>query len=410
MTNSLAFDANAALPAPAAPALPAARALPAAPGGAASPFPDGREPRILLVDDEPINIKVARKYLAAAGYREFCSASSAAEVLPLMIRAEPDVVLLDVVMPGLSGLDLLAAIRSDEHLTHIPIIMLTARENRDTKLQALELGATDFLAKPVDPSELVPRVRSALLTKAHRDHLRSYAANLERLVKERTAQLEASRKSVIHCLARAAEFRDDDTGRHVIRVGRYAGVIARQLGWTATDVETLEQAAQLHDVGKIGIPDAILSKPDKLTPGEFEIVQKHCGFGKRVFETLTESEGAALRRHTELGDRILAGSGSAVLEMAARIALTHHERWDGSGYPIGLAGEDIPLEGRITAVADVFDALSTRRSYKPAFPLDKCFAILDEGRAKHFDPRILDAFFAARDEVIAVQIRYAEVG
>jgi cyclic di-GMP phosphodiesterase len=379
------------------------------PAMTASPVGDGRSARILLVDDEPLNIKVARKHLIAAGYKNFCSTSNAVEVLPLIIRAEPDVVLLDVVMPTFSGLDLLATIRADPELAHIPVVMLTALEDRETKLKALELGATDFLAKPVDPCELIPRVRNALLIKAHHDHLRSHAANLERLVAERTAQLEASRQDIIHCLARAAEFRDDDTGRHVTRVGCYAGVIARQLGWDSKSVTVIEQAAQLHDVGKIGIPDAILTKPGKLSPQEVELVQKHCGFGKTIFESLTDAEWSVLSRHTEVGERILANRGSSVLEMAARIALTHHERWDGSGYPIGLAGEDIPLEGRITAVADVFDALSTRRSYKPAFPRETCFAILEKGRGEHFDPRILDAFFAAKERIVEIQIRYAEV-
>jgi putative two-component system response regulator len=370
---------------------------------------DARHARILIVDDEPINVKVASKYLLAAGYANCYSTSSAAEVLPLMVREEPDVVLLDIIMPQFNGLDLLAAIRADAQLAHIPVIMLTAIEDRATKLQALELGATDFLGKPVDPSEMVPRVRNALLIKAHSDQLRNQAANLEQLVKQRTAQLEASRQNVIHCLARAAEFRDDDTGRHVIRVGQYAGVIARGLGWSESAVETIEQAAQLHDVGKIGVPDAILGKPSKLTPQEFELMQRHCGFGKSVFESLTESDATTFRRHAELGERILGGCDSPVLDMAARIALTHHERWDGSGYPIGLAKEDIPIEGRITAVADVFDALSTRRPYKPAFPLEKCFEILREGRGGHFDPTVLDAFFAARDEIVSIQIRHAEV-
>jgi putative two-component system response regulator len=379
------------------------------PGPSESPFPDKRPPRILLVDDEPINLQVARKYLMSAGYREFYFATHPSDVLPLVIREEPDVILLDVVMPKFNGLDLLAAIRSDSRRAHIPVLMLTALEDRETKVKALELGATDFLSKPVDPSELIPRVRNALLIKAHHDHLLSHTANLERLVKERTAQLQASHQNIIHCLARAAEFRDDDTGRHVLRVGRYAGIIARRLGWDAGDVETIEQAAQLHDVGKIGIPDAILGKPGKLTSQEFETIQKHCGFGKRVFESLTEPEWTAYRRHTELGDRILAGCESSVLHMAARIALTHHERWDGAGYPIGLKGEDIPLEGRITAVADVFDALSTRRIYKPAFPLEKCFAILEDGRGSHFDPQVLDAFFAVREQIVTIQIRYADV-
>lgn len=375
----------------------------------ASPFPDGRPPRILLVDDEPINIKIVRKYLAAAGYTDFLWTSNAAEVLPLLIRAEPDVALLDIVMPNFSGLDLLAAIRADTQLAHTPIVMLTALEDRQTKCQALALGATEFLAKPVDPSELVSRVRNVLLVKAHQDGLRERADDLERMVRERTAQLEASHQNIIHCLARAAEFRDDDTGRHVLRVGCYAGIIARELGWDEAAAESLAQAAQLHDVGKIGIPDSILRKPGKLSPEEFELIQKHTGFGKRVFESLTDTEQSAWRKHAELGQAILGGCATLVLETAAQIALTHHERWDGTGYPIGLAGENIPIAGRITAVADVFDALSTKRSYKPAFPLEKCFAILEEGRGTHFDSRVLDAFFAAKEQIVKIQIRYAEV-
>jgi putative two-component system response regulator len=368
-----------------------------------------RAQRILLVDDEPINIKAVRKYLSVAGYTDFHSTCNAAEVLPMMIRTDPDVVLLDIVMPGFSGLDLLGAIRSDPEMANIPVVMLTAVEDRGIKHQALELGATDLLSKPVDPSELVLPVRNALLAKSHHDHLKHYATEMERLVRQRTAQLEASRQNIIHCLVRAAECRDDDTGRHVLRVGRYAGIIAARLGWDEASVAMIEQAAQLHDVGKIGVPDAILVKPSKLTVEEFELMQKHCGYGKRVFESIDDGERRTLERHAEMGERILAGCDSTVLDMAARIALTHHERWDGSGYPVGLAGEDIPLEGRITAVADVFDALSTRRPYKPAFPLEKCFHILEEGRASHFDSNILDAFFQARAEIIAVQIQYAEV-
>jgi putative two-component system response regulator len=368
-----------------------------------------RAARILIVDDEPLNIRVTQKYLSAAGYSDFDSTSVAADVLPLMIRDTPDLVLLDIIMPNVDGLDLLAAIRSSSSLRHIPVIMLTAVEDRDVKCRALELGATDFLAKPVDRSELVSRVRTVLLAKAHHDHLKNYTIELERVVKERTAQLEASRQNIIHCLARAAEFRDDETGRHVLRVGRYAAIIARQLGWDPESTEMLEQAAQLHDVGKIGVPDAVLLKPGKLTAEEFELMQKHTGYGKRAFESLSDVEWSTWRRHAQLGNDILSGCGSSVLDAAAQIALTHHERWDGSGYPLGLAGADIPIEGRITAVADVFDALSTKRCYKPAFPLEKCFAILEEGREKHFDPNVLDAFVAARQQIVDIQIRFADV-
>ena len=234
--------------------------------------------------------------------------------------------------------------------------------------------------------------------------MEQYSHELEAEVLRRTAELARSRQEVIHCLARAAEFRDDDTGRHVFRVGRYARLIGEQMGWQGERLNMLEQAAQLHDIGKIGIPDSILLKPGKLGPEELEIMQKHAGFGKRIMETLPEHESNVLRSHTELGSRLLQETDSPILALAATISLSHHEKFDGSGYPLGMAGEDIPIEGRITAVADVFDALSSKRPYKPPYPLQKCFDILEEGRAKHFDPNVLDAFFRCREQIIRTQM------
>jgi putative two-component system response regulator len=209
--------------------------------------------------------------------------------------------------------------------------------------------------------------------------------------------------------ARAAEFRDDDTGRHVCRVGRYARLIGAELGWKGEQLEMLEQAAQLHDIGKIGIPDSILLKPGKLGPEEMEIMQKHSAFGKTITQSLPNNEMNLLRGHAELGSKLLQSTESPILAMAATIAISHHEKFDGTGYPLGLAGEDIPLPGRITAVADVFDALSSKRPYKPPFPAEKCFDLLREGRGTHFDPKVLDAFLNCRKEIIEVQIRFADI-
>ncbi len=214
---------------------------------------------------------------------------------------------------------------------------------------------------------------------------------------------------MIYCLARAAEFRDDDTGQHVYRVGRYARLIAENLGWKGQQLDTFEQAAQLHDIGKIGIPDAILLKPGKLTPEEFEIMQKHSGYGKKITQSLRSHDLNVLGDHTTLGARLLDATDSPILTLAATIAISHHEKWDGSGYPLGLASEDIPIEGRITAVADVFDALSSKRPYKPPFPLDKCFQILEEGRGKHFDAKVLDAFFSRRSDIVRIQLEHADI-
>lgn len=364
--------------------------------------------RIMVVDDEPLMIEVVRAHLQSAGYRNLLSTDSAASVLWNVISDRPDVLLLDLHMPHLSGLNILREIRRDPRLAHTPVIVLTASTDPDERLQALHLGATDFLQKPVQGAELRARLRNILMAKAYQDQLRDQSESLEQAVRQRTAEVEASRREVIHCLARAAEFRDDDTGRHVLRVGRYARIVGAELGLEDATLEMLEQAAQLHDIGKIGIADEILLKPGKLTPEEFDRMQRHCNLGQGIVQPMNKAETLASHRHPELGARILEAGRSHVLRLAQRIALTHHERWDGTGYPLGLAGEDIPLEGRITAVADVFDALSTKRPYKPAFPIDKCLAIMEEGRGTQFDPRVLDAFMHCREQIVQAQIECAE--
>ncbi|MEX0704485.1 MAG: HD domain-containing phosphohydrolase [Planctomycetales bacterium] len=387
-----------------APIAPATIARPAGEGpGPAALF----QSRILIVDDESLNIDVVRGYLEMAGYRNIRTTDHSLDALPLVRSFRPDLVLLDIHMPGLSGLEILRAIRTDPELSTLPVVILTASSTSRNKLEVLEGGATDLLAKPVHKSELLARLRNVLAVKAYQDRLCRYSEELEEAVRERTADLEESRLELIRCLARAAEFRDDDTGHHIVRVGRYARIIGTELGLPAARLDVLEPAAQLHDVGKIGIPDAILLKPGRLTPEEFELMQKHCGFGKKIVDPLPSREAEQVRGHAELGARIMDGR-SPILELARQIALTHHERWDGGGYPLGLAGEDIPLEGRITAVADVFDALSSKRCYKPAFPFEKCFRILEEGRGTQFDPAVLDAFLARREDVVRIQIDLAD--
>ena len=255
----------------------------------------------------------------------------------------------------------------------------------------------------MNAAELVVRVRNALLVKAHHDHLKNYARDLEHQVRQRTAELAASRLELIHCLARAAEYRDNETGRHVIRVGRYAEIIARQLGLDDETVELIEHAAPLHDMGKVGIPDAILLKPGKLSPDEFEIMQKHCRLRQADLRAHVPGRVADVQvAHVPGRDDHGRAQARRSSPWPAKIALTHHEKWDGTGYPLGLSGEDIPLAGRITAVADVFDALSSKRPYKPAFPLDRCFAIMEEGRGTHFDPKVVDAFLACREAIVEV--------
>lgn len=365
--------------------------------------------KILLIDDEPANVKIIQKYLREFGYSRSHGLSDPTLAMQVIEAEQPDVIILDVVMPKISGLDLLAKIRTDSHFAHLPILILTASCDRETRLSAIDRGATDFLSKPVDPMELIPRVRNAIMMKKYQDSLRQYAEKLAIAVRQRTAELEASRKDVIHCLARAAELRDDDTGHHVLRVGHYSALIARAMGFSAEYCDMMEQAAQLHDIGKIGIPDEILLKPGRLDPEQYERMQRHVGLGKKIIEPFHAADWEAIKHHVSVGQMVLDRSRSPLMKMASAIAISHHERWDGSGYPLGLAGEDIPLEGRIVAVADVFDALSSKRHYKKAIPIARCFTIIEEESGKHFDPQIVSVFLTLRKEIAEIQLRYADV-
>ncbi len=365
--------------------------------------------KIMVVDDEKTNILAVQHHLKKEGYQHFITTTKSREAMELLRHQKPDVLLLDIRMPEISGLDILRAKGLDSSLEHVPVIILTAATDPATKRLALDLGATDFLTKPVDPNDLAPRVKNALVVKKHYDQKADEAARLEEVVRRRTAEVIQSREQLILSLARAAEHRDNETGNHVLRVGRFAGIIARELGWSESQVEMIERAAPLHNVGKIGVPDHILFKPGKLEPQEFDTIKKHCGWGKQIIEPYSNQESRVVQSHARLGESILHVRSSAMLMMASRIAQTHHEWWNGSGYPLGLAGEDIPLEGRIVAVADVYDALSTKRPYKDAFPRQKCFEILNGLRERQFDPRILDAFFARVHDIIAIQLELLDI-
>jgi len=356
--------------------------------------------KIMIVDDEESNILMLRKYLKEAGYKNIIHTDDSRLAVDLICGEHPDVLLLDVMMPNVTGLDILAEIMDLPAFERLPVLVLSASTEREIKQTALELGATDFLAKPIDRQDLLPRVRNALMAKSFRDQLARYAEHLEDEVVKRTADLEDSRREVVYCLARAGEFRDDCTGQHVARVGRYVGVLARQLNYRGAPIELLELAAQLHDVGKIGIPDSVLKKAGKLETEEFDLMKRHCEMGTKIMTPGASPEADVVRQNVAMGPSFLRECKSPLMTLAARIAATHHERWDGSGYPLGLSGESIPIEGRMTAVADVFDSLGSARPYKPAFPLTKCLRILEEGRGKHFDPKVLDAFFACLGEIL----------
>ena len=364
-----------------------------------------KQARIILVDHEPLSVIRICQHLKEAGYTQLITTSSAANALELIRSERPDVVLLDINTPEISGMEILYAMGMDPDLQSVPVLVLMAVADSVVRRKALALGASDFLDKPVDADELLPRIRNATILKHHFDMVAGESAHPGQYVERRVRQLEATHQQLILTLARAAEHREHETGNHVLRVGRYSAIIAAELGYSRGQLAMLEQAAQLHDVGKIGIPDSILFKTGRFDPDEYELVQKHCVLGRQIIEPISRRNSAILQSHTRRGESLLHFRSSPMLMLAAKIAQTHHEKWDGSGYPLGLSGTDIPLEGRIVSVADVFDTLSGSRSYKKQFSREQCFDILEASRGRHFDPRVLDAFFRRSREIVDTQLQ-----
>lgn len=367
-----------------------------------------RDAKILIIDDEELVIRVVRRFLVSDGYQNFTTITDPRQALAEIERVQPDVVLLDIMMPNITGLDLLKVRKKVPHLQPIPFIILSATSDNQIKRQALELGATDFLGKPVDPSDLILRVQNALIVKHHYDYVSNYATELEGQVRLRTQQIEKSREQIIHCLARAAEYRDNETGEHVMRVGKYCSVIANQLGFNEEYCRQISLAAQLHDVGKIGIPDSVLLNPGKLNNEEFDIMKQHCVLGNQIMEPLASADAKRIRQHADVGGFIMDGVDSPMLELATTIARTHHEKWDGTGYPNELTGEEIPIEGRICCVADVYDALCSERPYKPSFPVRKCLEIMLSERGTRFDPIVVDAFFERINDIEQIRSEHMD--
>jgi cyclic di-GMP phosphodiesterase len=324
-------------------------------------------PRILVVDDHIDNIVLLQKILARAGYDRVEGITDPRE---LPERMTPDLILLDLHMPTLDGFAILESLaRHTRPGTYLPILVITADVTPEAKRRALALGAKDFLTKPFDAQEVVLRVGNMLETRRLHLDLREQNRTLEVRVRERTHELEDAYVDTFKRLALAAEYRDDATGQHILRVGRMAASIAAELGLDDGSVALLELAAGLHDIGKIGVPDAILLKPASLSRDEFAVV----------------------KTHTSIGAKILADSHSPLLQMAESIAAFHHERWDGGGYA-GLHGPDIPLVARITAVADTFDAMTHERPYKDAWPVERAIEEIVTQRSAQFDPDPVDAF------------------
>lgn len=329
------------------------------------------EARILLIDDEPINIRFLEKCLTRSGYTSLTATTDPREGCDLFHQVHPDLVLLDLHMPVMTGFEVMEEMRvSIPEGRLIPVIVLTGDHDPELRRRALATGAKDYLTKPLRVDEVLLRIRNLLETRFLHLRLQSHNQSLEAVVRERTQDLEGAKVEILQRLALAAEFRDDATGQHADRVGVLSARLAEALGLPEQDVKVIRQAATLHDVGKIGIPDSILLKPGPLTDAEYTV----------------------MKSHTIMGGRILSGSQFPMLQMAREIALTHHERWNGEGYPGGLAGDDIPQFGRIVSIADAFDSMTSHRCYRQAAPVEAAVEELERFRGVQFDPDGVDAF------------------
>lgn len=327
--------------------------------------------KILVIDDEPLNLRILGRILQNAGYTDVRAMGDARAFHEVFNEYKPDLVMTDLMMPQVDGYGVLAMLGGlVPSNAYLPAIVMTGDISLQAKQQALSAGATDFLYKPMDMVETRLRVGNLLRTRALYLELARQNADLEAEVKERSRALIDAHLEMLSRLANAAEFRDDDTGQHTRRVGEIAALTAEVLGLPPHQVELIRHAAPLHDVGKIGVPDRILRKPERLTPEEVTVMRRHVGIGAKILE----------------------GSKAPVIREAEEIAQSHHEWWDGSGYPNGAAGDEIPLSGRIVAAADVFDALTHERPYKTPWPPEDAVNEMKRLRAKQFDPEVVDAF------------------
>ncbi|MDO6476423.1 response regulator [Alteromonas sp. 1_MG-2023] len=328
-------------------------------------FGEAGKPKLLLVDDEPVNLRVLKQLLGKDYTLYF--AKSGDEALKLAEKQRPDLILMDVMMPEMTGFQACTHLKKTPGLKHIPVIFVTALNDATDEAEGFAVGGVDYITKPISPPVVLARVKTHLS-----------------LVQ--SEELRRTRMQVIQRLGRAAEYKDNETGMHVLRMSHFSKIIALAYGFSEARADMLLHAAPMHDIGKIGIPDSIMLKPGRLTDSEFEV----------------------MKTHPKIGAEILGDADSDLMNLARIVALTHHEKWDGTGYPEALAGEDIPIEGRIVAVADVFDALTSRRPYKEAWPVDKALDFMHSQSGIHFDPALIALLDQCLDDILEVKERWKD--
>jgi len=341
---------------------------------------------ILIIDDEPINVEILLELLELASFTNVTGMNDPVAAVELYKKQEFDLVLLDINMPVLDGFQVMDLLAMAIKTIHPPILVLTALKDKEVRLKALSSNARDFLEKPFDGDEVICRISNLLEMYLSQKVIEKYSATLERSVRERTRKIEKTQAEILDCLAYAAEYRDMDTANHTVRVGWYSRILAEKYGFQGDELDLIQQAAPMHDIGKIGVSDTILLKPGKLDKKEFE----------------------QIKLHSEIGAEILSKSHARVMKYAKSIALTHHEKWNGKGYPKGLAGLKIPIQGRIVALADVFDALSMERPYKKAWPMEKIVKFITEESGEHFEPKLVDLFMEALPAILQVREKYQD--
>lgn len=337
------------------------------------------KPTVLVIDDTPSNLDVLTGILKDT-YQVKVAINGHIGIKIAKTVPQPDLILLDIMMPDIDGFEVCRQLKLQPNTAHIPIIFVTAKIDAEDEVKGLSLGAVDYLTKPITPQIALQRVKTHI---ALYDQQRALFSQ----VKEKTREINLGKLETLNILGRAAEFKDNETGMHVMRMSHYCEVLAKALGMTDEDAETLRDAAPMHDIGKIGIPDSVLLKPGKLDADEWTTMQKHVEYGVEI-----------------LGRQ----SDSKLMQMAIQVAQYHHEKWDGTGYPNQISGEEIPLVGRIAAVADVFDALTAERPYKRAWSVDEALNLFKEQKGKHFDPRVVELLFENLPEILAIKERFKD--